>query len=711
MKKTYFYGIASAAFVVGSMCLASCSADQPIAEEGGSGSSTPGREVKTTLAITVEDGGDDDVTNVTNLTSKMGTRMSADATQNYIKEGKTVATFHHFYKMAMMTYKTTPTANTAWTKLIQLGSSTSKANSKDSNQRQLYVDIAVPTETSNVLFYALGPQSGLTETSASFPISKENNGVLLSDYYAENNAPTSPSRVKFALEKRYTGNGLAGESSAKQIVEQLNKLMNVNGILVKEDSTTIATSKDYTDIKDKKDGKSVVEQQHELMQQKAYVSFKDMVYSAEKNHTAQVKILQEMRDELVKLTSGSAAAVKSALLGLQTNLPKVGTVSVSDTAMAMRPFLYWQLYQEVGKALTVLGNNKFPTDQNLPEGAVKLTYSNDAKDGPFSYVIQANNTSIVTGDYALDNAKVTYPASLAYFCNTPVMTSNSPISDMANELPTVENWKQANWKDKTNWKQEAVGENTQSIALQRAITYGVAQLKTTVRCGAEKLKDSKWKENESTDADKISVPVDGYTLTGVLIGGQPDKVDWQFNPMSDAGFDHTIYDSYMNTSDGKSAANDDGTPKAAGAISAKYSAENTKSTPNYTLVLDNQRVSTTKESDKVVYIALEFVNTGSAFYGAQGGLIPNGSKFYLVGKLDPSKGTKPSTTSDTGTTTTLDHVFVKGYTTTANFVIGETSLQKATNTIPDLRTAELSLGLMVDFTWKDGLTFDDVVLE
>ncbi len=54
---------------------------------------------------------------------------------------------------------------------------------------------------------------------------------------------------------------------------------------------------------------------------------------------------------------------------------------------------------------------------------------------------------------------------------------------------------------------------------------------------------------------------------------------------------------------------------------------------------------------------------------------------------------------------------MKGYTTAANFVIGETSLQKATNTIPDLRTAELSLGLMVDFTWKDGLTFDDVELE
>ena len=707
MKKTYFYGIASAAFVVGSMGLASCSSDQTIGEDGGNGSSTPGREVKTTLAITVEDGGDD-------VTSKMGTRMSADATQNYIKEGKTVATFHHFYKMAMMTYKAAPDAGTAWTKLIQLGSSTSKANSKDSNQRQLYVDIAVPTETSNVLFYAMGPQNGLTEKSASFPISKENNGVLLTDYYAENNAPTSPSAIKFALEKRYAGNGLADESGAKQIVDQLNKLMNVKGILAKEDSTTIESSDDYKNITGDQDGKTAAELKHEYMVSKAYKSFKDMTYDqSNANYGATVKLLAEMRDELIKLTSGSAAAVKATLQGLQTNLPKVGTVSVSDTAQAMRPFLYWQLYQEVGKAISALSNNTFPTDQNLPEGAVKLTYSQNAENGPFSYVTAANNTSIVTGDYSLDNSKVTYPSSLAYFCNTPVMTSDSPISDMASQLPSVENWKTATWPEDLSggWKEKAVGENTQSIALKAAITYGVAQLKTTVRCGAANLKDYKWEDEKSTDADKIAVPAEGYTLTGVLVGGQPDKVDWQFLPTSDANYDHTIYDSYMNTSDGKSEANADGTPKAAGAISAKYSADKTLSIPNYTLVLDNKRASSTKDNDKIVYIALEFQNTGSAFYGAGGGLIPSGSKFYLVGKLDPTKGTQPTSTTSGTTSTTLDHVFVKGYTTTANFVIGEESLKKATNTIPDLRTAELSLGLMVDFTWKDGLTFDDVVLE
>lgn len=706
MKKTYFYGIASAAFVVGSMCLASCSSDQPIAEEGGSGSSTPGREVKTTLAITVEDGGDDDVTNVTNLTSKMGTRMSADATQNYIKENKTVATFHHFYNMAMMTYSKTPAASETWSKLIQLGSSTSKANSKDSNQRQLYIDIAVPTATSDVLFYAMGPQDGLTETSASFPISKENNGVLTSDYYLSSGAPTKPEGIKFNLQKRYAGTSaqLVAEASAKSIVDALNKLMNMQGLLTSKDSVNVTSSNDYTSLQADEGKDNLKDKQHALMVEKAYKSFKNMAESDESDAT--VKMLADLRDKMVQLTSGSAAAVKNTLQGLQFGLTKLGKPVDAESASTNSSFLYWKLYQEVTNILNnVLNANTFPADQNLPEGAVKLSYTKDAENGPFAYVTTENdNTSIITGSYTLDNSKVTYPASLAYFCNTPVMTNDKPISDMANQLPAAENWKKTDWSGFTDWQQKAVGENTQSIALRKAITYGVAQLKTTVKCNTENLKDSKYTETENKT---IKVPEDGYTLTGVLVGGQPSQADWQFNPTSDATFDYTIYDSYMNTSDGKSVADTDGKPKGAGAIFAKY---NTQSTPNYTLVLDNAK-ATTGESDKTIYIALEFVNNGTDFYGAQGGLISKGSKFYLVGKLDPAKGTKPTTTSDTGTTTTFDHVFVKGYTTTANFVIGEESLKKATNTIPDLRTAELSLGLMVDFTWKDGLTFDDVVLE
>ncbi len=690
MKKTYFYGIASAAFIVGSMGLASCSSDQTLSDENVGGDGTPRKEVKTTLAITVEDGGDDAIT-------KMGTRMSADATQNYIKDNSTVATFHHFYKMAMMTYNTTPAVGETWSKLIQLGSSTSKANSKDSNQRQLYIDIAVPVNTSNVLFYAMGPQDGLTATSASFPISKENNGVLNSDYYLSSGGPTTPAGINFSLQKRYNGSSvqLASESSAKKIVESLNKLMIMEGLLTSDDSVKIADTAGYKEIKSDEGQNNEAAKKHAYMVKHAYKSFKKM----ESSDVAAVKMLAELRDKLITLTSGSAASVKTTLQGLQFGITKLGKPVDAASASTNGSFLYWRLYQEVTNILdNVLKDNTFPADVNLPDGAVKLSYDVDAS-SPFAYVTTENqNTSIVTGAYTLDNSKVTYPASLAYFCNTEVMTSEKPISDMANQLPAVENWKKADWSGFTEWEKKGVGEKTQSIALEKAITYGVAQLKTTVKCSASALKDSKYSEQEN---NKIIVPEEGYTLTGVLVGGQPSQADWQFNPASGATFDYTVYDSYMNTNSGKSDVDNNNNPKAAGAITAKY---DTQSKENYTLVLDNKNSEATDNADKSIYVALEFVNTGTDFYGKDGGLISKGNKFYLIGKLNPTRATQP-------TDTTLDHVFVKGYTTAANFVIGETSLQKATNTIPDLRTAELSLGLMVDFTWKDGLTFDDVELE
>jgi hypothetical protein len=48
--------------------------------------------------------------------------------------------------------------------------------------------------------------------------------------------------------------------------------------------------------------------------------------------------------------------------------------------------------------------------------------------------------------------------------------------------------------------------------------------------------------------------------------------------------------------------------------------------------------------------------------------------------------------------------------TTANFVIGSTSLQHALVAVPDLRSGQISLGLSVDLKWQTGLRFNDVVL-
>ena len=85
------------------------------------------------------------------------------------------------------------------------------------------------------------------------------------------------------------------------------------------------------------------------------------------------------------------------------------------------------------------------------------------------------------------------------------------------------------------------------------------------------------------------------------------------------------------------------------------------------------------------------------FYGNDG-IILNGAKFYLVGKLDPEATT--GTTKPTG----VDRVFVQDHITKANFNI--TNLKGAYNCIPDLRTSGINVGLAVDLSWQDGITFN-----
>ena len=85
------------------------------------------------------------------------------------------------------------------------------------------------------------------------------------------------------------------------------------------------------------------------------------------------------------------------------------------------------------------------------------------------------------------------------------------------------------------------------------------------------------------------------------------------------------------------------------------------------------------------------------FYG-QDGIILNNTKFYLVGKLDPTAST--ATTKPAG----VDRVFVQDHITTANFTIKD--LKKAYNCIPDLRTSGINVGLAVDLSWQEGITFN-----
>lgn len=212
--------------------------------------------------------------------------------------------------------------------------------------------------------------------------------------------------------------------------------------------------------------------------------------------------------------------------------------------------------------------------------------------------------------------------------------------------------------------------------MRQNINYGVANLATTVKCGAASLSDNTGLSvtDPSEFAGTVTVPTAGFPVTGLLIGGQPTKVGFNFQPASNDAFDKTIYDNNLT---GVVAQN------------------GTASTVNYTIVLPNDKGRGVADQN-TVNVAIELTNnSGVAFRGADG-IIPAGGKFYLVGKLEPK--------TDALTGVTNPAVFMSDYKTTLNLTIK--SLQNAYNTIPDLRSTKLQLGLSVDLDWQTGIQFD-----
>jgi len=213
--------------------------------------------------------------------------------------------------------------------------------------------------------------------------------------------------------------------------------------------------------------------------------------------------------------------------------------------------------------------------------------------------------------------------------------------------------------------------NTRAVVLDNPIQYGVGRMASKVVLSSTSLK-----ANTSTGVGESDVTATaGYTVTGILIGGQKN-VGWNFTPLAGSSA-YTIYD-----------------PVQTG---TSVTATTTATDVNYTLALQT-------EKDEAIRVVVELVNNGDPFYGIESQLIPKDSKFYLVAQLDPKAATGVTTYDETNDA--KNRVFCQDVETIVNFTVGTNSLKKAYNTIPDLRSAKMELGLSVDLTWQAGLTFD-----
>lgn len=548
--------------------------------------------------------------------ARVSTRMTADNTQKNNN-------FLGLVEMEMFTFEGEPgTTTSKSTRTIRIEDKTS--TSDNNTKRRLYSDIAIPVGTTHMVLYTRASKK-------SNPITTKSNfeaGSLTNPYanFTDEAKPTL-SDFKFNLETIH---------SAKDFAEQGARVLNrLNTI-----AQTKITTKDGTSIEWAK------------------------IDEATNTGTQEERnILKTLYKDFVSLSAGSENSVIRAINDLKA---AVNTQKLVN---------FKQLTDAIENNCTTTNLNSshgFPRNIDLPDGAAVLTFDSETK----TFTYKEVNVGVPTGRDLVDHTKITYPSELAYFVSSAVGTS-ATSNNKLDDLPKYDEWLKKN----TDWSQygDVVKSNTTLVVLKEPVQYGVACLESKIKCESASLKDNANAILDSNTADNtLTVPTDGITVTGILIGGQPQGVEWNFEPASDAKFDHTIYDQDMNSS--------------------RIAAKTSYSTPNYTLVLDNKDSSPTTTGQSKVYVTVELENNMGDFYGAEG-LIPKGSRFYLVGQLDPN-----ATTATKPSGETIDRVFVKDHTTVANFKI--TNLKKAYNHIPDMRTSKINVGLAVDLSWQTGITFN-----
>ena len=483
---------------------------------------------------------------------------------------------------------------------IALGTLEGSVALANENRARVYTNQQVPQGTSAFLFYG---ESGINSGAAKFDVGQLNASLT-----------GNPAAYKFELQS-ICSNTASVEAIAANFEAYLNGIINA----------------------------------------------KDTLYSGHewKNITeAENKGYKDMFDTLKTLNALNTYGIER----MMTDLYHALDVNIDSLAKAIRKAILDPTYATLegtgatAKVKLVAGMQDFPTQFNIPVGAISVAYAAGA--------FGSNAAHSYGGLAPADLASYVYPASLWYFANTQIKTSSSSKSA---EYVANTTWKSILAKYEND--NATVNTSTRSIALKDTIQYGVARLDVQVKTATgTSLQDNNPVEGLRTVAN----PAGGYPLKAVLVGNQRN-VGFDFTPATYAGSnngEYVIYDTVMTSN------------IAALPDASVYSAANS------TLVLETPADQGAGAED--VFVALEFVNTGNSdFYGVDHQMIPKGGRFYLVGRLTAA-----------GADVTTGQVFKQDYTTTARFSIN--NLTKAYNTIPDLKAPQLEIGMSVDLYWTAG---------
>jgi hypothetical protein len=297
--------------------------------------------------------------------------------------------------------------------------------------------------------------------------------------------------------------------------------------------------------------------------------------------------------------------------------------------------------------------DKYPSNKHLPDGAAVLQWGKRA-DNTYGFIPQVQTTN--TANVSSMN-RYTYPAELYYYGNSLIKTSND-------EVPVE------SYSGKTAWKYvvddlytsgSVVTNNTKALAIVDPMQYAVARLKGTVRATSSTLKD----------ADDKSLTNTSFPITGLIVSGQY-PVNFDFTPKLDGASEdneHFVYDSYLS--------------------STPMHLTISETSPFYTMVMQ-----THDYEDVTIILELEN-NSGQDFKG-ENGIVYKGTRFYLAGKVELSKG-KADAVDASEQDDVKSRVFTQDHTTEIRMQVS--SLAKAYNVMPNIQSGRLEVGIEINLKW------------
>ena len=645
MKKNFIYALMSAIALTGAASFSACSSSDEVVENNPNFDPETNK-VKTEFVINVTQPGE-------------RTRMATAAAG--------AGAFQGLNDMYLLCFPSTPgtsTAIAAGHELSLAGYPSASLNgttpTQTDNSSKWYT-LYIPTTTSNFLFYA--------KTVSGTPAAPATTGKL--NYTVS--GQTSVGNISFSL----------SPIASTMIDDETTLLGYLNAIVAAKDGTDASKTWESTVAKRDGEGSTPADPHYKALAD-AYQQFISTSASG--------------------VRQGSARAILSTITDLFASVNAVSNTETGDPKLIADAVL-----AAIGENFTIDGttgeasfkNTTLPATttaypQNLPDGSAILKFNSTSTPKAFEYT---NGGTIGTATIATAMNKFTYPSELTYYCNSALRATSSNVTTSTLPTTSVAWLTEGNW---TGWTQTAVDASTRAVAMKENITYGAAQLYSTISSTVSTFTDNAYNVTHNdnitgNDKDNQSIDLSGASdylkVTGIIIGGQPNTAGFDYLPSS-TSIDYAIYDKV------------DAAGSAAGTLIVGNGTTSTAT--YYTLALDNY---TTAASQSTVNIAVEFV-ASKDFFGKDG-LIKAGQSFYLIGALDPTSPaagaidwTNHVSFKSTDTGYNKDRVFIRDAKTTATFTLNATSLQNAYSTIPDLRSTQMVFGLSVDLAWKPGLTFN-----